>query len=239
MEKRIHLISGPRNISTALMYSFGNRTDFSVVDEPMYAHYLLHNPIEHPGQEETLKSLPHSMEEIKKQLIFKPLSANQPYYFIKNMAHHFEGVKDIRFLLALDNLFLIRDPYQLIASFAQVIPNPTMLDIGLKKEWELFEYLQDHGKTPFVLDSNSVLADPENKLKQLCTALDIPFSEQMLKWEAGPRKEDGVWAKYWYANVHKSTGFAKQKTSSRVLEKRLYPLYEEAKIYYDKLAAFK
>lgn len=140
MEKCTQLISGPRNISTALMYSFANRSDCSVADEPFYAHYLLHNLVEHPGKVETLASLPHTLEDIKSQFIFQTLSPKRPIYFIKNMAHHFEEIDDPTFMLNLDPLFLIRDPYQLIASFAQVIPNPTMLDIGLKLEWELFEY---------------------------------------------------------------------------------------------------
>ncbi|NCW57866.1 MAG: HAD family hydrolase, partial [Gammaproteobacteria bacterium] len=38
---RIAMWSGPRNLSTALMRSFGNRSDTVVVDEPFYAHYLL------------------------------------------------------------------------------------------------------------------------------------------------------------------------------------------------------
>lgn len=236
--KRINLISGPRNISTALMYSFGNRHDTIAIDEPMYAHYLLNNEVGHPGEAETLASLPHTMSEIKKKLIFNPLPEGKSIYFIKNMAHHFEGVADRDFILELDNVFLIRDPYQLIASFSQVIPNPTMLDIGLENEWELFEWLQQKGKTPIVLDSNEILRNPTKVLAELCARLDIPFLEAMLAWKAGPRPYDGVWAPYWYANVHQSTGFVKQETSKRTLAANLTDLYEAAKVFYNKLSEF-
>ena len=49
--KRICLWSGPRNVSTALMYAFAQRSDTHVIDEPLYAHYL-HNTdraTAHPG----------------------------------------------------------------------------------------------------------------------------------------------------------------------------------------------
>ncbi len=231
--KRINLISGPRNISTALMYSFANRSDTEVVDEPMYAYYLTHTGVDyHPGTQSILESQPGDIEQVKDQLIFQALE--EPIYFIKGMAHHYEDV-DLKFLLELSNVFLIRDPHQLIASFAQVIETPTMRDIGLKREWEIARYLIDQGKQPIVLDSNDILSDPQGQLSELCTKLDIPFSDQMLSWKAGPIKQDGCWAEHWYSNVWKSTGFQKQKTSSRELPQHLTGLYEESLKYYNLL----
>lgn len=233
MTKRIHLISGPRNISTALMYSFGNRQDCSVVDEPMYGVYLSKHDVPHPGKEETLASLPHSMEEVKQTSIFRDYPTD--LVFLKNMAHHFIDVSH-DFIYDLDNVFLIRNPKQLIASFAQVIENPTMQDIGLEKEYKLFQdVIANSKKQALVLDSGILLSDPKRILQLLCEKLEIPFSDAMLSWKAGPRKEDGAWAKYWYANVHKSTGFSKQKTSERALPAHLEELYISAKEYYDKL----
>ena len=37
---KITVWSGPRNISTALMRSFGNRMDTFVSDEPLYGYFL-------------------------------------------------------------------------------------------------------------------------------------------------------------------------------------------------------
>ena len=130
---------------------------------------------------------------------------------------------------------MIRHPRQLIASFAQVIENPTMQDIGLKLEVDILEYLIKQKTYPVVIDSGEILNDPESVLKQLCIALDIPFSERMLTWNAGSRKVDGVWAPYWYKNVHLSTGFYKQKSSTREFPTRLMPLLEEAIVCYDRL----
>ena len=133
----------------------------------------------------------------------------------------------------MTNLFLVRNPKQLIASFAQVINEPTMQDIGLKKSWELFNKTQN--QNPIVLDSAEILKNPKVLLSKLCDKLEIPFYEEMLSWPAGGIKEDGSWARYWYKNVHNSTGFTKQKTSSRELPKHCESLYLEAVKYYDKL----
>lgn len=231
--KRINLISGPRNISTALMYSFANREDTEVVDEPMYAYYLDHTKIDyHPGTAEILRSLPTKMAEVKQSYFFNPIE--DPIYFIKGMAHHYIDV-ELNFLLSLNNLFLIRDPYQLIASFAQVIEQPTIQDIGLKREWEICQFLISNGQKPIVIDSNETLEDPEQALKNLCAKLQIPFSNRMLSWDKGPIRQDGCWAKYWYKNVWNSNGFKKQSTSSRKLPESLKQLYEESRIYYDQL----
>lgn len=236
MTKRINLISGPRNISTALMYSFANREDTEVFDEPMYGFYLAETKIDyHPGSEQVLKEMPTTMDEVKTQIIFRKV--DRPIYFLKGMAHHFV-TEDYAFILDLKNLFLIRNPYQLIASFAQVIETPTMLDIGLKREWELCNYLIENGVQPLVLDSNTILSDPKSQIRKLCAALEIPFSEKMLSWEKGPIPQDGSWAKYWYKNVWESTGFKKQATSSRVLPEHLTELYEESLHYFNLLKQY-
>ncbi len=208
----------------------------SVIDEPFYGYYLdIHPELDHPGRAETMKERPSDYSEVLKTYFHADYLT--PHVFLKNMAHHLDK-GDWSFIKPLKNLFLIRNPRQLIASFAQVIPNPTMLDIGLKLEWEIFQYAQESGSTCVVMDSNQVLKNPKAVLSEMCKQLDIPFSDEMLSWEAGPRREDGSWAKYWYANVHKSTGFSKQKTSSRPFPERLQPLLDEAQGYYDNLVKY-
>ena len=233
MTNRIHLISGPRNVSTALMYSFGNRADTEAIDEPMYGVYLKLHKVDHPGKEEVAEHMSSDMSVIREEIIDKRYS--KEIVFFKNMAHHFIGV-DHSFIHTLKNVFLIRDPRQLIASFAQVIPNPTMRDIGLQKEFELFSDTKQNGKyEPIVLDSGELLKNPKKVLTSLCAQLDISFDEDMLHWKKGPRKFDGVWAKYWYKNVHKSEGFVKQTTNKRELPVHLEALYLEALPYYEHL----
>lgn len=230
---KINLISGPRNISTALMYSFAQRSDTQVIDEPFYGYYLATTDVEHPGREEVLHSMLTDTGSILEQIIFAP--QQKPVLFIKNMAHHLiQG--DVDFLLRLVNVFLIRDPKKLIASFAEVIPAPTMSDIGVRRQYELFRFLQDKtGQTPPVLNAEEVLKNPKSILSRLCDAIQIPFEESMLSWKAGPLKEDGIWAKYWYANVHQSTGFERRESSDRTLPAQCRTLYEEALPFYREL----
>jgi len=230
--KIIQLISGPRNLSTALMYSFSQRNDTNVVDEPYYGAYLSKFHIDHLGKDEILNQMETNFDKITQTIV----EWNQsPIYFVKNMAHHLLNRK-VDFIEKFQNVFLIRNPYQLIASFAQVIPNPTMHDIGLKHEYDLHQSLVKNNYDPVVLDSEILLKNPKSILIGLCDHLGIQFDDAMLSWQKGGIKEDGCWAKYWYDNVHKSTSFTQQKTSSRSLPQRCKPLYDEAKYYYEELS---
>ena len=211
------------------MYSFAQREDTQVIDEPLYANYLKRTDIDHPGKEEIIQSMETDLAKIIDQVFQGKYST--PLLFIKNMSQHFYGI-DSDFIEELDNIIYIRNPKQIIASFAKIIENPTTQDVGIKKQFELFHDLQKQGKAPIILDSGELLNDPEKILQILCDRLDIAFQHDMLSWEPGPRPEDGIWAKYWYNNVHQSTGFAKQKTSDRPLPKHLEPLYEESIEYY-------
>lgn len=232
--KRIHLISGPRNLSTALMYAFAHRTDTQVVDEPLYAHYLRLTGRQHPGREETLQSMDSDPSRVLSQVIFGEYT--KPVLFIKGMAHHLTGI-NLDFLTRLDNLLLIRHPQQLIASFAQVITHPEMSDIGVARQVEILQFLQEKGQTPVVLDSGELLKDPPGILRQVCEVFQIPFQDNMLHWEPGAIPEDGVWGKYWYQNVHTSTGFRKQRERERQVPAHLLSLYEEALPLYEQLYA--
>ncbi len=214
------------------MYSFAQREDTSVVDEPMYANYLSRTGIEHPGRQEIIDSMPADLERVKSESIFN--HCDTPLYFIKNMSQHFYDI-DESFILDLENVIYIRNPQQIIASFAKVIEHPNGRDVGIQKQHDLYHYLIKAKREPIVLDSGELLSNPQKVLNTLCDRLGISFSNKMLSWKPGPRKEDGVWAKYWYGNVHKSTGFAPQKTSNQPLPEELMPLYEETIGYYTEL----
>lgn len=231
---RINLISGPRNISTALMYAFAQRMDTTVLDEPFYAFYLHQSGIDHPGKVDVLKSQPTDEAEVC-GAIFK--HRKRPILFIKNMAHHVALI-DQTFLEKVTNIFLIRNPRQIISSYAQVIENPTLSDIGLEYQCSLFHRLKKQGQHPIVIDSGLLLENPESALNQVCRHTGIPFLSEMLHWQPGPKPYDGIWAKHWYANVHKSSGFEKQPTSNRPLPAHLHALSEKAMAYYDELLPF-
>jgi Sulfotransferase domain len=231
---RINLISGPRNISTAIMYSFAQRADTTVLDEPYYAFYLNKSGVNHPGKEEVLKSQPLKEREVTNTVFGE---WGTPVLFIKNMAHHIE-LMDQDFSDTLTNIFLIRNPKQIIASYSQVIETPTLRDIGLEYQFNLFKALLEKDKHSLVLDSGRLLQNPESILRQACSHIGIAFSAEMLRWQPGPKPYDGVWAKYWYANVHRSSGFDKQPTSNRQLPQHLEPLHEKAQYYYNALLPF-
>ena len=230
----INLISSPRNISTALMYSFAQRSDTVVLDEPFYAFYLLTSGAKHPGRDEVLRSQSNSEEAVKKEIFS---IRDKEVVFIKNMSHHLE-VMDESFVNDVVNVFFIRDPRQIIASYAQVIDKPIMRDIGVEYQFNLWQKLVDRNQDPIVLDAGNLLKSPHSVLQHLCERIGIPFEESMMKWPAGPKPYDGVWAPYWYSNVHRSTGFEPQASSSRPLPAHLEELYQQARALYEKMLPF-
>lgn len=229
----IHLLSGPRNISTALMYSFAQRTDTQVVDEPLYAHYLSVTGVEHPGHEEVLASLDQDGARVVRQML--TTDWEKPVVFFKHIAKHVIALP-IDFLLEGRVLFLIREPDQMLSSLINQLPEPNLQETALKEQWELARWLGSQGRSPLVVDSKQILLEPETTLTRLCEALGIAFEPAMLSWEAGPRPEDGVWAPHWYHNVHQSTGFGTYKRKEVQLPDHLQPLLAECNAYYQKLS---
>jgi hypothetical protein len=215
------------------MYSFAQRSDTLVSDEPFYALYLSTVQVDHPGKAEVL-TVQSADETIVKGEIFR--SHSRPVYFIKNMAHHIEVMNDLNFLRDCINIFLIRNPRQIIASYAQVMNNPVMRDIGIEYELLLFKKL--NAPNNIVIDSGLLLQNPEGVLQQVCERAGLSFETKMLNWQAGSKPYDGIWAQHWYSNVHRSTGFEKQSTSERALPDHLEPLAEKAMLHYNELLQY-
>lgn len=231
--KRINLISGPRNVSTALMYAFEQRGDTTVVDEPLYGFYLKKSGADHPGKEEVLKAQGADAQQVINEIILGHYS--NPVLFVKNMAHHI-AESDWSFLEKVENVFLVRNPVEMLTSFLKTIPEPTLADTAYKQQYELFEYVRESkGRPPVVIDSKELLLDPPAVLKSLCIRLAIPYRETMLQWEPGPIPEDGIWAKYWYNNVHRSTGFKPYKPKDEAVPERFSELLERCTFYYNQL----
>lgn len=234
--QRINMWSGPRNVSTAIMYSFAQRDDTKVVDEPFYAHYLLQSGAQHPGRTRVIESQPKDPGIVLQNL----LSTNtKKVLFLKNMAHHMIEMGDAMDALMdkFQHLFLIRDPQEMLISLDKTLPNPTLRDTAYERQLELFEEVKSRGLPLHVIDSRELLGNPQFVLSMLCNQLGIDFKQAMLHWEAGPIPEDGVWAKHWYQNVHKSTGFKPYQAKNIELPDRLVPLYKTCRPIYDKLLA--
>ena len=225
--------SGPRNLSTALMRSFEHRPDCSVLDEPLYAAYLRRTGLPHPGRGEILASQPTDWRVVVEQLTIGPVATALQYQ--KHMTHHLLPEIDRSQLDGLRHAFLLRDPERVLTSYAKVRAEPTLEDLGLPQQVELFERFGGP-----VIDSADVLRDPRGTLGLLCTALGIDFDEAMLSWPAGSRPSDGVWARHWYAGVEASTGFATAAPGGGdALAERLRPLLARCLPYYERLAPYR
>ena len=192
--RRISLWSSPRNVSTALMYSFAQRPDTRVWDEPLYGYYLKHTGAPHPGADEVIAAMDCDGERVVEQTLLGP--GDHPVLFFKNMTHHLIGL-DLGFLSRTSNVLLTRDPEQMVPSLAQALEEPDIRDTGFPQQVELLRQLEGLDQTPVVLESRELLLNPAGVLTQLCEKIDIPFDERMLRWQAGPKPYDGVWAPYW------------------------------------------
>ena len=235
MTLRINCWSGPRNISTALMYSFRERADTTVVDEPFYAHYLRVSEREHPGYQEVLNSQDQFSEQVVQNVIKGPYET--PVVFFKQMCHHLVEI-DLSFLDSCSNILLIREPSLVIRSHSKNVPDLKVSDIGLDIQNFLLNKILESGEDPVVIDSSDLLMNPEAILKELCQHLEIDFDDSMLYWEPGAKPEDGVWAKHWYKNTHESSGFSNKEPSRESLPEKFLPVLEEASVLYDNLKKY-
>lgn len=223
---RIAMWSGPRNISTALMRSWGNRPDTAVVDEPLYPHYLAATGKPHPGAAEVIAAGETDWRKVVTALS-GPVPSDKPIWYQKHMTHHLLPHIDRGWLAAVTNCFLIRQPLEVLNSYAKVMAEPAAEDTGLPQQVDIFDWVRDRtGATPPVVDAADVLRDPRRMLGLLCDAVGVPFTDSMLSWPPGPRSTDGIWAKYWYAGVETSTGFRPYEPQEVPLPKRFDGLYE-------------
>jgi len=238
MSLNIAMWSGPRNISTALMRSWGNRPDTLVCDEPLYAHYLLKTGAPHPGADEVIRSHEADWRKVVAWLT-GPVPEGRAVFYQKHMTHHMLPGFDRRWILEIVNAFLIRDPARVLASYARKWETVSLRDIGIVEQWELFKLVADaKGSPPVVIDADDVLRDPRLALGQLCRALGIDFSEAMLSWPSGAKCYDGVWGRHWYNAVHASTGFERPADRpDEALPPDLQRISEEATPVYQRLHA--
>lgn len=236
---RIAMWSGPRNISTAMMRSFGNRPDTAVWDEPYYAAYLDRTGLDHPMRAEILAAHETDPDRVA-AAVLGAVPDGRTVFYQKHMTHHMLPDFDLSWLGAVTSAFLIRDPAPVLASYVKKREAVTLADIGIVQQAEIFDRVADRlGAAPPVVEGADVLADPEGMLSRLCARLGIAFDAAMLSWPAGRRASDGVWAPHWYHAVEASTGFGPPKPEATLadLPAPLARIAEAADPWYRRLAA--
>ena len=241
MTIRIAMWSGPRNISTAMMRSFENRSDCAVSDEPFYAAYLHATDLQHPMRDAIVASQPTDPRSVAAALV-GAAPGGRPVWYQKHMTHHMIDSFERDWIGRCVNVFLIRAPEAVLASYVRKRPDFTLDEIGLPAQIDLFDRAADKlGAAPPVLEGQDVLANPEGLLRALCGACSVPFDPAMLKWPAGRRDTDGVWAPHWYEAVEQSTGFSPPRPEPRFedLPDSLKALAEAARPIYERLSRHK
>lgn len=232
---RIAMWSGPRNVSTALLRSWGNRADTAVWDEPLYAHYLTQNTPDHPGIDEVVAAHETDWRKVVARML-GPVPDGRSIFYQKHMAHHMLPHIDDVWLANLSSAFLIRDPAEVLLSMSKSMQTVTIQDTGFPDQFRLFDRVSKlTGTLPPVIDAKDIGTDAEGTLRALCNSLSVPFDTAMLSWAAGPRPTDGVWGKYWYDGVNASTGFKPWKARNEPLPDRVKPLVDELTGLYEAL----
>ncbi len=236
---RIAMWSGPRNISTALMRAWENRTDTAIIDEPFYAHYLVETGLDHPGRDEVIAAQETDEAKVAATLT-GPVPGGKPIWYQKHMSQHILPEMSLDWLDHVANCFLIRSPAEVVASFTATRPDAEAWELGFEQQARIFEHVRRRSsEPPPVIDAADVLRNPNATLAALCRVLHVDFSERMLAWRAGPRASDGIWAPHWYAAVQRSTGFAARRPAVRKLTAAQQQLVDLCQPYYARLAAFR
>jgi hypothetical protein len=234
---RIAMWSGPRNLSTAMMYAFAARGDCAVTDEPFYAAYLALTGLDHPMRDAILASQPTDPAVVAETMA-GPEPGGRPLWYQKHMTHHMVPGIPRGWLESCRNAFLIRHPARVVASYLQKREEPDLADLGFVQQAELFDRVCNiDGALPPVIDSHAVRADPAAALSTLCGALGIGWDPRMLSWPQGGHPEDGVWAAHWYGAVHRSTGFDAPEPPLPELPAAAARLVDAALPYYRRMAA--
>ena len=239
MTIRIAMWSGPRNLSTAMMRSFGNRADTFVSDEPFYGCFLKQSGADHPMKEEVIAAMDCNWRSVMATLR-GPAPNGAKVWYQKHMWHHMDGPIGFDDFDGFTHAFLIREPEQMIASYLRKREMARFEDFGLERQAEFFDREADRlGRAPPVVDASDVLANPAGTLAQLCAQLDIPSDERMLSWAPGPRATDGPWAPHWYAAVEASTHFGSPISEAANLPQEARALADACRPYYERLASFR
>lgn len=193
------------------MYSVAQRPNVEVVDEPLFGHYLALTGAERPSRDEVLAT-----QETEQSKLLPLLQPRESDVFLKHMACHLNGWAPDVFQHHL-HVLLIRDPAPVVRSYSKGVALPTLEDLGYAWQSKWLYHCLAKGWPIQVLDSDVLALEPEKSLRALCAFCGWDWDECMMHWPAGPRPEDGVWAKYWYASIHASTGWTAPSLNSEAV----------------------
>lgn len=228
---KIAMWSGPRNLSTAMLYAFGNRPDFAAWDEPFYAAYLAQSGIDHPMRDEVLAA--HETDPgVVARLCAGPVPDGKAHWYMKHMTFHMLPGFPLDWAEGCVNVHLIRHPARVVASYLAKREDPAFEDIGFRQQVAFFERFPGP-----VIDSALIRRAPDTMLKKLCAEIGLDWDPAILSWEAGPRDFDGVWAPHWYGAVHRSSNFAEAEGPLPELDGPGADLVRQALPYYEELSA--
>jgi hypothetical protein len=168
------------------------------------------------------------------------------------MTHHLLPEVDRKWLGTVTNCFLIRDPAEVITSYIKKNSDPTLEDLGFVQQAEIFDWVVGTSRRdirgssscctpslPVVIDAKDVLQNPERMLRLLCAAVDVEFDDAMLSWPPGLRETDGIWAKYWYDEVARSTSFQPYRPKNEPVPDRLREIHERCQECYERLYEYR
>ena len=232
---RIAMWSGPRNISTAMMRSFENRGDTTVLDEPFYAHYLLKTKLNHPGRDDVLNSQSHDWNKVA-NMCTGDIPDGKAIWYQKHMAQHNLKGNSLDWIKKVKNCLLIRNPKDVIASYGKKFPIQNESLLGYSQQIDILERVREiTGENPPILDSKDILRNPKTMLSALCENIGISFKDKMLSWPIGKRETDGIWAPYWYNRVEDSTGFISLNKKEKTIDEQFISIYDKCMVYYERL----
>lgn len=239
MTRRIAMWSGPRNLSTAMMRSFGSRADCAVSDEPFYAAYLKATGLDHPMRDAVLASQAQDADVVAADML-GPVPGGKSVWYQKHMSHHMIDGFPLDWMDGVTNVFLLRSPERVLASYAQKREDVTLADVGFEGQAMLFDRVAERtGQAPVVVEADDVRRDPSGTLSALCAAIGLDFDPAMLRWAAGQHEADGVWAPHWYGAIFQSTEFAPPEEGAVRLPEHLRAIADAAEPYYARMRAFK
>lgn len=255
--RRISVWSGPRNVSTAVMYAFRQRRDTVVFDEPLYGHYLATTGVVHPGGDVVLAAMDHDGERVVREVLLGDAPPagpgtlgfarsgvpgvqppDRPVRVYKSMAHHIRGLDHVDVVTGMDHVLLTREPADMLRSLAAKIDRPTIDDTGFLEQATLLDTMEERGIAPIVIVAHHLLGDPAGVLGRVCSALRLPYDDGMTAWPAGEKPEDGVWAPYWYESVHRTTGFAPYVPHDTPCPTDLVPVLDACQPIFERLSAY-